>query len=99
MLKSFTSHSNLKETEWQDRGTPMLTTFDNPYNPFTEFEQWYLFDELHHHNCCGYIERTALVGPGMTDREKNHEIEAAIDELLKVDFLDIYRKVFEFDFD
>jgi len=23
----------------------MLTTFDNPYNPFDEFTSWFMFDE------------------------------------------------------
>ena len=31
----------------------MLTTTDNPYNPFTQFDQWYDYDLLAHHNSCG----------------------------------------------
>lgn len=76
------------------RGTPMLTTFDNPYNPFEDFLRWYKFDVLHHYDCCGYIDRAALTSPSFTDEENALEIERAIDDLIEVDCLHIYRKVF-----
>ena len=28
----------------------MLTTTDNPYNPWTEYEDWYLWDQQHGYN-------------------------------------------------
>ena len=33
----------------------MLTTVDNPYNPFTDFENWYKEDMLLGHDCCGLL--------------------------------------------
>lgn len=80
---------------WIDRGTPMLTTFDNPYDPFTEFSKWYVFDTVHGYDCCGYIGRMAQTSPGFTDGENNRAIEDAIDNLLEADFLHRYRKVYD----
>lgn len=77
-----------------DRGTPMLTTYDNPYDPFTEFSKWYVFDTVHGYDCCGYIDRMANTSPGFTHVENNRTIEEAIDNLIASDFLHIYRKVY-----
>lgn len=84
---------------WTFRGTPMLTTYDNPYNPFEDFTKWYLFDTLHHHDCCGYLDRTALTSTSFTDEENAYQIELAIDDLIAVDCLHIYRKVFSDSFE
>lgn len=73
--------------------TFMLTTFDNPYNPFEEFIDWYMFDCEKGHNCSGYLDRIAKINNDMTENEKNIEIERAIDEIIKYDFQNIYRKV------
>lgn len=85
---------NIEKDSWVDRGTPMLTTFDNPYDPFTEFSKWYVFDTVHGYDCCGYIGRMANTSPAFTDSENNYFIEKAIDDLLEVDFLHRYKKVF-----
>lgn len=86
-------------SSWVDRGTPMLTTFDNPYNPFKEFSKWYVFDIVHGYDCCGYIDRMANTSPAFTPSENNYFIEKAIDELIDADFLHRYRKVFSDSFE
>jgi hypothetical protein len=35
-----------------------LTTTDNPYNPFTEWEAWFLTDWTLGYNTCGLLART-----------------------------------------
>lgn len=35
----------------------MLTTIDNPYNPFTNFDEWWAFDISHGYNTCAYLSR------------------------------------------
>lgn len=70
-----------------------LTTFDNPYDPFDEFEQWFVFDVVKGYNSCGYLARIAHVSDQLTDDENNEEIERAIDTIIKNDFMNIYKKV------
>ena len=72
-----------------------LTTFDNPYNPFTDFENWFVYDETHGYGSCGYLARIARTTSAMSDEEVNTEIERAIDEIIDLDFLGIYTKVFD----
>ena len=71
----------------------MLTTFDNPYNPFDEFTSWFMFDEEKGYHSCAYLGRIAKTSEQLTDEENAQEIERAIDEIIKYDFQNIYKKV------
>ena len=51
--------------------TCMLTTFDNPYNPFTHFDQWFMFDTEKGYNTCAYLGRIARTSDEMTEEEYN----------------------------
>ena len=70
-----------------------ITTTDNPYCPFTEFDQWYRFDVEAHHHTCQLLARIAKTSDQLTDEGNDAEIERAIDEILAYDVRGIYRKV------
>ena len=70
-----------------------LTTFDNPYNPFEQFTSWFLFDEEKGYHSTAYLGRIARTSDQFSDKENNDEISRAIDEILKYDFRNIYKKV------
>ena len=71
----------------------MLTTFDNPYNPFDEFTSWFMFDEEKGYHSCAYLGRIAKTSEQLSDEENAQEIERAIDEIIQYDFQNIYKKV------
>ena len=71
----------------------MLTTVDNPYDPFTQFTEWFMYDVEKGYNTCGYLARIANTSDELTDQEIDREIERAIDEIIKYDFMNIYKKV------
>lgn len=73
--------------------TYALTTFDNPFDPFEQFENWFLFDAEKGYNTCAYLARIAKTSDQFSDEENNKEIEKAIDEIVKYDFMNIYKKV------
>lgn len=75
-----------------------LTTFDNPYNPFTEFDSWFLFDVEKGYNSCDYLGRIAKTSDSLTEKEYDLEVERAIDEIIMNDFMNIYKKVREKDY-
>lgn len=33
-----------------------LTTFDNPYSPYEQFEEWYRYDTDHGYNSSGLLD-------------------------------------------
>ena len=70
-----------------------LRTNDNPYDPFEEFTQWMMFDEEKGYHTCAYLGRIARTSDLFTEEENNQEIERAIDEIIKYDFMNIYKKV------
>lgn len=71
----------------------MLTTFDNPYDPFEQFTLWLLFDKEHGYNTCEYLARIANISDQLSEHENNLEVERAIDEIIKLNPLNIYKKV------
>ena len=71
----------------------MLTTFDNPYDPFEDFTSWLLFDNEKGYNTCNYLARIAKTSDELSDQENNKEIERAIDEIIYYDPFNMYKKV------
>jgi hypothetical protein len=70
-----------------------LTTVDNPFDPIDEFDSWFDFDMDKGYNSCAYLDRIAKTSNELTEQENQDEIESAIDEIIKLDFMNIYRKV------
>lgn len=73
----------------------MLTTSDNPYNPFTHFDEWYKFDEEKGYCTCGYLSRIAKTSDELSEELNREELNNAMNEILKYDASDKYLKVTE----
>lgn len=69
-----------------------LTTVDNPFDPFEQFNDWFMFDINNNHDCCGRLMRIANIKDDMIESEQDAEIERAIDEIIAYDVLGIYKK-------
>ena len=74
-----------------------LTTVDNPFNPIDEFDQWLNVDIQFGYNTCGLLSRLCdahfSITDSMTDEEKLVEIEKIIDNWIKLDPTNLYKKV------
>lgn len=74
-----------------------LTTVDNPYDPFTQFDSWFLYDVEKGYNTCGLLARIVNENEEIIDEvdedEENTQIEKAIDIIIKNDFTNMYRKI------
>lgn len=71
----------------------MLTTFDNPYDPFEDFTSWFMFDVEKGYNSCSKLARIAKLQDDFSQKEVDEEIERAIDEIIFYDPINIYKKV------
>lgn len=70
-----------------------ITTVDNPYNPFEDFTSWLMFDIEKGYDTNGKLARLTNIKNDMTEKEEKEEIERAIDRLIEIDPLDLYKKV------
>jgi hypothetical protein len=76
----------------------MLTTIDNPYDPFTEWDQWYALDAQLGYNTPAYLGRVAKVSDELSEADYILEINNSIDDILRSDPTGLYYKVKEGDF-
>lgn len=71
----------------------MLTTFDNPFSPFDEFDAWRVYDESHQYNTLSLLARIAVVSPDVSEADEALAIEDAIDEIVRENVTGMFRKV------
>lgn len=71
----------------------MLTTTDNPYDPFTQYDLWYAFDKQKGYDTCEYLSSLAYTSPELSAIEQQIAIETAIDEIVEFNVLGIYKKI------
>ena len=62
----------------------MLTTVNNPFNPFTEFDNWLNFDYKNGTDCCGTVARIANCTNALSDELNDIEIEKAMDSIVEL---------------
>ena len=76
----------------------MLTTIDNPYDPFDQFDEWYSYDEFmsrkeNRPTCCAYLARVAMNSDDVSDNEFNRWMNETIDEILELNLSGKFKKV------
>lgn len=71
----------------------MLTTVDNPWNPFTHYKEWYLFDTSRGYNSPALLARVAITSDELSEADQELAIEQAIDEIVKENVSGMHRKV------
>lgn len=72
-----------------------LSTKDNPFNPITQFDDWYRFDMDKGYSSCSYLARITNSSESNNETANVDDVESAIDEIIKYDPFDCYIKVVE----
>jgi hypothetical protein len=62
----------------------LITTIDNPYNPFTQPDEWYNFDVTYGYFTYQNLVKLVDFDEDMTEEEENKAYETAMDKLLKI---------------
>lgn len=70
----------------------MLSTYDNPYDPFDQFDEWYEYDTSHGYNSCSLLDRVCVTSEDFNDQMQQDDIVKAIDNIIKI-FGGNYKKV------
>lgn len=71
----------------------MLTTLDNPFNPFTQYDEWFQFDVQNGYHTCAYLARIAKTSDELSDEDQFLALTAAINEIIELNITGNYIKV------
>lgn len=81
-----TNESNVKKVS-------MLTTIDNPFDPFEDFASWFVYDSEKGYNTCGLLALVSGTSDSFIEEVNDDLTEEAIDSIIENDFLHIYKKI------
>lgn len=71
----------------------MLTTVDNPFNPFTRFDEWLAYDTGMGYHTASFLDRIARISPDLSEPDQELAIQQAIDEIVSENVSGMWRKV------
>ena len=71
----------------------MLTTTDNPYDPFDDYDEWYAYDNSKGYNTPGLLARITITSDELSEPDQYLAIDQAIDEIVSENVSGIYKKV------
>jgi hypothetical protein len=70
-----------------------LTTVDNPFDPFEEFQEWRVFDTSHGYNTLELLDRVIVTSDDLSEADQIDAYNLAIDEIVDVNASGVHRKV------
>lgn len=76
----------------------MLTTFDNPFNPFKDFISWWKTDLILGHDCCGILARESNTSDVSSDEVNDKSIVEAMNRIVEREPM-IYKIVYPENFE
>lgn len=71
----------------------MLTTVDNPFDPFTQWDEWYVWDQNAGYCTPGLLARVALLGDEISEADEHALLQQAIDEIVRENVTGMHKKV------
>lgn len=78
-----------------------ITTIDNPYDPFNEWDQWLFYDVSNGYMTCERLATIAKSSNALTEAENNAINDEAFDQMIKTGAFNKngkhieYKKVYE----
>lgn len=68
----------------------MLSTTDNPWNPWTHFKEWLTYDMNNGHNTLPYLARITVSSDEISQADQDLAIEQAIEEIIRIHDGELY---------
>jgi hypothetical protein len=79
--------------DMQHRPEFMLTTVDNPFDPFTQWDEWFAWDQSAGYHTPGLLARVARMSDEMSEADQHIALQQAIDEVVQENVLGVHKKV------
>lgn len=77
----------------------MLTTVDNPFDPFTRFEEWLAYDTKLGYDTPGMLARITKISNDLSEPDQALAVQSAIDEIVTENVSGMWRKVSQHSFE
>lgn len=74
-------------------GEYMLTTVDNPFDPFTQWDEWYAFDTRHGYHTAGLLARIVITSDELSEADQALAIQLGIEEIVRENVSGMHKKV------
>jgi hypothetical protein len=71
----------------------MLTTVDNPFDPFTQFDEWFAYDIKLGYNTTALLARVVVNSNDLSEPDQAVAIQNGIDEIVRENVSGMHRKV------
>lgn len=71
----------------------MLTTKDNPFDPFTQFDEWLAYDTRMGYHTASFLARIAKVPEDLSEYDQALALQNAIDEIVEENVSGMWIKV------
>lgn len=75
----------------------MLTTVDNPFNPFHHFKEWMQWDARAGYHTLGYLARIAKVSDDLSEADYSRAVDDAIEEIIAENLYGVHCRIAEGD--
>lgn len=71
----------------------MLTTVDNPFNPFHRFDEWYVYDNSRGYHSLSLLARVYIGSDELSEADQSLATEQAIDEIVRENVSGMHRRI------
>ena len=71
----------------------LLTTIDNPFNPFTDWDEWFAFDEAAGYHTPALLARVVVSSDELSEVDQEIAFIEGIDEIVRENVSGVHRKV------
>jgi len=68
----------------------MLSTVDNPYNPFEQWDEWLAYDLAMGHHTCEYLARVSVNSTNLSESSQQYYDNIAMKQIVSEDPIGIY---------
>ena len=68
----------------------MLSTVDNPYDPFTEWDEWLAYDLFAGHHTCEYLARVSTNSDALSESVQKHNDYLTMKTIVNEDPFGLY---------
>jgi len=75
----------------------MVTTMDNPWNPFTNFTEWYAYDEFCGYHTCALLAAFSCASSDLDQSDYEAFSDLAINDLIEFNPFGLHFKVYDYE--